>query len=118
MNGGLMVHYPFTDISGTTVTDATGNGLNGVLSHSDCAHDWVAAPTGRGLRIWGKSNEARHFYNGLICADQGNLLPCPLATVPLDESGNRHSNALDAQDGDFSLAMWFRQGNYCRANLI
>ena len=108
LNAGLVAHYQFTDRSGTAVTDTTGHGLHGVLSHSDSAHDGVAAPTGRGMRIWGKSNEARHFYNGLICADQGCLLPHALGTVPFDDSGNRHSNALDVQDGDFSLALWFR----------
>jgi hypothetical protein len=118
MNAGLVAHYAFTDHAGSTVTDATGHGLHGVLSHSDSAHDWVAAPTGRGMRIWGKSNEARHFYNGLICADQGSLLPQtqpqsqPQKSVPFDESGNRHSNALDAQDGDFSLALWFRADSF------
>ena len=112
MNVGLMVHYPFTDVKGTTITDATGHGLHGVLSHSDSGTDWVPAPTGRGMRIWGKSSEPRHFYNGLICADQGSLLPLPISTVPFDESGNRHSNALDAQDGDFSMAMWFRADSF------
>ena len=112
MNVGLVVHYPFSDLTGTTITDATGHGLHGVLSHSDSGTDWVPAPTGRGMRIWGKSSESRHLYNGLICADQGSLLPQPLSTVPFDESGNRHSNALDAQDGDFSMAMWFRADSF------
>jgi hypothetical protein len=46
VQSGLMAQYAFTDNTGTTLTDSSGNSNNGTLCAAGAAPTWIGAPTG------------------------------------------------------------------------
>ena len=65
ITSGLVAYYSFDDASGTKLTDASGNGLHGVLKDMD-ASAWVAGPIGGAIRFDGVDDYIEVAHNALF----------------------------------------------------
>jgi hypothetical protein len=54
-SANLVATYRFDEVTGTTLSDATANGLNGTLTNMD-ATDWVSAADREPLKVWQASS--------------------------------------------------------------
>lgn len=65
ITSGLVAYYPFDDATGTTLTDASGNGLDGILKDMD-EDAWVAGQIGGAVRFDGIDDYIEIAHNDLL----------------------------------------------------
>jgi hypothetical protein len=109
MENGLVAYYNFEDGPGsTTVTDVSGNGLNGTLTNMNPASDWVTSTltisSGNQVTMTvtdfsGNSDECTATVTVV-----DNLAPtviCQDVTVQLDANGSAMITVADVDNGTF-----------------